>query len=188
MISCRDVETQAIFSLKGKPLNCYGHLRKTMYSNEELYFIMRSLGIEDGLEGLRYSKVIIATDADVDGMHIRNLLVTFFLTFFEQLALSEHLFILETPLFRVRNKRDTLYCYDARERDQACAKLGRACEVTRFKGLGEISPHEFGQFIGSDMRLLKVTVENQRTVPSMLEFFMGKNTPERRSYIMQNLV
>jgi DNA gyrase/topoisomerase IV subunit B len=188
MISCRDVETQAIFSLKGKPLNCHGHLRKTMYSNEELYFIMRALGIEDGLEGLRYSKVIIATDADVDGMHIRNLLVTFFLTFFEQLALSEHLFILETPLFRVRNKRDTVYCYDARERDQACAKLGRACEVTRFKGLGEISPHEFGQFIGNDIRLLKVTVENQRTVPSMLEFFMGKNTPERRSYIMQNLV
>jgi topoisomerase IV subunit B len=188
MISCRDVETQAVFCLKGKPLNCHGHQRKTVYSNEELYFIMRALGIEDGLEGLRYSKVVIATDADVDGMHIRNLLVTFFLTFFEQLALSEHLFILETPLFRVRTKRDTIYCYDARERDQACAKLGRTCEVTRFKGLGEISPHEFGQFIGEDMRLLKVTVENQRTVPAMLEFFMGKNTPDRRQYIMRNLV
>ncbi len=188
LISCRDVETQAIFCLKGKPLNCHGHLRKTVYSNEELYFIMRALGIEDGLEGLRYSKVIIATDADVDGMHIRNLLVTFFLTFFEQLVLSEHLFILETPLFRVRNKKETLYCYDSRERDQACARLGRGSEVTRFKGLGEISPHEFGQFIGEDMRLLKVTVENQRAVPAMLDFFMGKNTPDRRHYIMQNLV
>jgi len=187
LISCRDVETQAIFSLKGKPLNCHGHLRKTVYSNEELYFIMRALGIEDGLEGLRYSKVVIATDADVDGMHIRNLLVTFFLTFFEQLVLSEHLFILETPLFRVRNKKETVYCYDARERDRACARLGKTSEVTRFKGLGEISPHEFGQFIGPDMRLLKVTVENQRAVPGMLEFFMGKNTPERRRYIMQNL-
>jgi DNA gyrase/topoisomerase IV subunit B len=188
LISCRDVETQAIFCLKGKPLNCHGHLRKTVYANEELYFIMRALGIEDGLEGLRYSRVIIATDADVDGMHIRNLLVTFFLTFFEQLVLSEHLFILETPLFRVRNKRETVYCYDGRERDQACDRLGRGAEVTRFKGLGEISPHEFGQFIGADMRLLKVTVENPRAVPPMLEFFMGKNTPERRQYIMQNLV
>lgn len=188
LISCRDVETQAIFCLKGKPLNCHGHLRKTVYANEELYFIMRALGIENGLEGLRYSKVIIATDADVDGMHIRNLLVTFFLTFFEQLVLSEHLFILETPLFRVRTKKETVYCYDERERDQACKRLGPGCEVTRFKGLGEISPHEFGQFIGPDMRLLKVTVENQRTVPSMLEFFMGRNTPERRRYIMLNLV
>jgi DNA gyrase/topoisomerase IV subunit B len=188
LISCRDVETQAIFCLKGKPLNCHGHLRKTVYSNEELYFIMRALGIEDGLEGLRYSKVVIATDADLDGMHIRNLLVTFFLTFFEQLVLSEHLFILETPLFRVRTKKETVYCYDARERDQAGKRLGRGCEVTRFKGLGEISPHEFGQFIGPDMRLLKVTVENQRAVPGMLEFFMGKNTPERRHYIMENLI
>ncbi|NLF17560.1 MAG: type IIA DNA topoisomerase subunit B [Lentisphaerae bacterium] len=188
LISCRDVETQAIFCLKGKPLNCHGHLRKTVYSNEELYFIMRALGIEDGLEGLRYSKVIIATDADVDGMHIRNLMVTFFLTFFEQLVLSEHLFVLETPLFRVRNKRETVYCYDERERDAASARLGRGAEMTRFKGLGEISPNEFGQFIGDDMRLLKVTVENQRAVPGMLDFFMGKNTPERRRYIMQNLI
>ncbi|MBN2449316.1 MAG: type IIA DNA topoisomerase subunit B [Lentisphaeria bacterium] len=188
MISCRDVETQAIFCLKGKPLNCHGHRRKTVYSNEELYFIMRALGIEDGLAGLRYSRVIIATDADVDGMHIRNLLITFFLTFFEQLVLSEHLFILETPLFRVRNRQETLYCYDQRERDQACRKLGRGAEITRFKGLGEISPNEFGQFIGSDMRLLKVTVDNQRNVHDALEFFMGKNTPERRRYIMHNLL
>ena len=188
IISCRDVETQAIFCLKGKPLNCYGHLRRTVYRNEELYFVMKALGIEDGLEGLRYSKVIIATDADVDGMHIRNLLITFFLTFFEQLVLSEHLFILETPLFRVRTKKETVYCYDEHERDRATKRLGRGCEVTRFKGLGEISPREFGQFIGDDMRLLKVTVDNQRAVPDMLGFFMGKNTPARRRYIMRNLV
>ncbi len=188
MISCREPETQAIFCLKGKPLNCHGHRRETVYKNEELYFIMKSLGIEDGMDGLRYSKVIIATDADVDGMHIRNLLITFFLTFFEQLVLSEHLFVLETPLFRVRNKKETIYCYDERERDRACERLGKSHEITRFKGLGEISPQEFGPFIGEEMRLLTVTVDHHKNVPVLLNFFMGKNTPERKKYIMSNLL
>lgn len=187
MISSRNPEMQAIFCLKGKPLNCLGHRRKTVYQNEELYYIMKALGIEDGMEHLRYAKIIIATDADVDGMHIRNLLITFFLTFFEQLVLSEHLFILETPLFRVRNKKQTVYCYDERERDHAASSLGPSPEVTRFKGLGEISPSEFGQFIQADMRLLKVTVDLPRNVPDVLGFFMGKNTPERRDYIVHNL-
>ena len=188
MISCRDVETQAIFSLKGKPLNCYGHRWKTVYKNEELYYVMRALGVEEGMEHLRYERVVIATDADVDGLHIRNLLITFFLTFFEQLVLSEHLFILETPLFRVRNKKETIYCYDERERAEACTKLGKAPEVTRFKGLGEISPSEFGQFIGEDIRLQSVTIDNRHSVPDVLQFFMGKNTPERRQYIVDRLV
>ncbi|MBT3377776.1 MAG: type IIA DNA topoisomerase subunit B [Lentisphaerae bacterium] len=188
MISCRDVNTQAIFCLKGKPLNCHGHRWKTVYKNEELYFVMKSLGIEDGLESLRYAKVIIATDADVDGLHIRNLLITFFLTYFEQLVLSQHLFILETPLFRVRNKKQTIYCYDEQEREEAAAKLGKSIETTRFKGLGEISPGEFGQFIGDDIRLVPVTVDSLKSVPTMLDFFMGKNTPQRRSYIMENLI
>jgi DNA gyrase/topoisomerase IV subunit B len=188
MISCRDVDTQAIFCLRGKPLNCYGQKLETVYKNEEFYCIMKALGIEDGLESLRYEKVVIATDADVDGLHIRNLMITFFLTFFEQLVLTDHVFVLETPLFRVRNKRETIYCYDERERDEAWAKLGRTAEATRFKGLGEISPNEFSQFIGPDIRLLPVTVETMGLVPSILEFFMGKNTPERRQYIMENLV
>lgn len=188
MISCRDVNRQAIFCLKGKPLNCHGHRWKTVYKNEELYFVMKSLGIEDGLDNLRYEKVIIATDADVDGLHIRNLLITFFLTYFEQLVLADHLFILETPLFRVRNKKETIYCYDEQEREAAAAKLGKGIETTRFKGLGEISPGEFGQFIGDDIRLVPVTVDSMKSVPGMLEFFMGKNTPERRNYIMDNLV
>ncbi len=188
MISCRDVDTQAIFSLKGKPLNCHGHRQETVYKNEELYFIMRSLGIEEGMENLRYEKIVLATDADVDGLHIRNLLITYFLTFFEQLVMSEHLYILETPLFRVRNKKETIYCYDIRERNRAMKKLGKTAEVTRFKGLGEISPKEFGQFIGDDIRLRAVTVENMHHVPKLLEFFMGRNTPERRDYIMDNLV
>jgi DNA gyrase subunit B/topoisomerase-4 subunit B len=188
IISSRDVLNQAVFCLKGKPLNCYGHKQETVYKNEELYYIMRSLGIEDGLENLRYSKIIIATDADVDGLHIRNLLLTFFLTFFEQLVLSEHLFILETPLFRVRNKKTTIYAYDEEERDTAVASLGRDPEVTRFKGLGEISPKEFGQFIGDDMRLLSVDVESMHAVPELLDFYMGKNTPLRKRYIMDNLI
>ncbi|OGV65161.1 MAG: DNA topoisomerase IV [Lentisphaerae bacterium RIFOXYB12_FULL_65_16] len=188
MVSCRDVNTQAIYCLQGKPLNVHGHRRKTVYQNEELYYIMRALDIEDGLESLRYEKVILATDADVDGLHIRNLLITFFLTFFEQLVMAEHLFILETPLFRVRNKRETVYCYSEQERDAASERLGKASEITRFKGLGEISPNEFGQFIGDDMRLLQVTVGSLHSVPGLLEFFMGKNTPERRDYIMENLV
>lgn len=187
MISCRDVDTQAIFCLKGKPLNCYGHRQETVYKNEELYFIMRSLGIEDGMENLRYEKIVLATDADVDGLHIRNLLITFFLTFFEQLVMSEHLYVLETPLFRVRNKKETHYCYDIRERDRAVKRIGAGAEVTRFKGLGEISPKEFGQFISDDIRLRAVTVENMHHVPRLLDFFMGRNTPERRDYIMENL-
>ncbi len=188
MISCRDVETQAIFCLKGKPLNCHGHRWKTVYKNEELYYIMRALGVEDGLENLRYEKVVIATDADVDGLHIRNLLITYFLTFFEQLVLADHVFILETPLFRVRNKKETIYCYDEVERDEAVRKLGKSHEVTRFKGLGEISPSEFGQFVGDDIRLVPVAVDHRHIVPDLLNFFMGKNTPQRRQYIMERLV
>ncbi len=188
MISCRDVDTQAIFCLKGKPLNCFGHRQETVYKNEELYFVMRSIGVEESMENLRYEKIILATDADVDGLHIRNLLITFFLTFFEQLVLSEHVYILETPLFRVRNKKETIYCYDQRERQNAVSKLGGNCEVTRFKGLGEISPSEFGQFIGPDIRLRPVTVDNMHHVPMLLNFFMGRNTPERRDYIMERLV
>ena len=188
LISCRDVDIQAIFSLKGKPLNVLGHRQETVYKNEELYFIMQSLGVEDGLDSLRYQKVIIATDADVDGAHIRILLITFFLTFFEQLVLSGHLYILDTPLFRVRTKKETIYCYSEEERDQAVTRLGKTNEVTRFKGLGEISPKEFGQFIGDDIRIRKVSVDSQRMVPKLLEFFMGKNTPKRRSYIMDHLL
>ena len=189
MVSCRDVYTQAIFSLKGKPLNCHKEIFEKVYKNEELYYIMQALNIEDDIENLRYEKVIIATDSDVDGLHIRNLLITFFLTFFEQLVLSGHLYILETPLFRVRNKKETIYCYSEEERDAAMKKLGQASlEVTRFKGLGEISPDEFGQFIGEDIRLESVSIDHMRNVPEMLEFYMGKNTPDRREHIMSNLV
>jgi len=188
IISCRNVDTQAIFALKGKPLNCFGMKQATVYKNEELYFVMSALGIEEGLDDLRYAKVILATDADVDGLHIRNLLITFFLTFFERLVLSEHLFVLETPLFRVRNKKETIYCYGDAERIDALEKIGAGAEVTRFKGLGEISPGEFGQFIGPDIRLSRVTVNTMREVPQLLGFFMGKNTPQRRNYIMNNLV
>ncbi|MFO7821712.1 MAG: DNA topoisomerase IV subunit B [Lentisphaeria bacterium] len=188
MISCRNIDNQAVFSLKGKPLNSFGMKQTTVYNNEEMYFIMRALGVEDGLENLRYEKIVLATDADVDGLHIRNLLITFFLNFFEQLVLSEHVFILETPLFRVRNKKETHYCYNEAEKNEACRKLKASAEVTRFKGLGEISPTEFGQFIGPDIRLLPVTVDTMREVPSLLKFFMGKNTPDRRQYIMDNLI
>jgi len=181
------VETQAIFTIKGKPLNCYGLGKETVYKNEELYNIMSALGIENGLDGLRYNQVIIATDADVDGMHIRNLLLTYFLRFFEELVTRGHVHILETPLFRVRNQRETRYCYSASERDQALAELSKP-EVTRFKGLGEISPKEFGQFIGDDMRLLSVDIDSIASVPKALEFFMGKNTPERKEFIVNNLV
>ena len=191
MVSCRDVMTQAIFSLKGKPLNCFGEKIDKVYQNEELYFIMQTLNIEDELEGLRYNKVVIATDSDVDGLHIRNLLITFFLTFYEPLVLSGHLYILETPLFRARNKKETIYCYSETERDEAVSKLGghaKGVEVTRFKGLGEISPDEFGQFIGEDIKLVTVTVDHMRNVPEMLNFYMGKNTPQRKEHIMNNLV
>ncbi len=188
IVESRDVYTQAIFSLRGKPQNLHGMKFDKIYDNEELYYIMQALNIEEDIENLRYQKVIIATDADVDGLHIRNLLISFFLTFFEQLVVSEHLFILETPIFRVRNKQKTIYCYSEREKQDALRQLGSGAEITRFKGLGEISPSEFGQFIGKDMRLIDVNVEHSRDVPQMLEFYMGKNTPERRDYILKNLI
>ncbi len=190
MISSRDVYTQAIFSLKGKPLNCHKQKIDKVYDNEELFYIMQALNIEEDVEELRYNKVVIATDSDVDGLHIRNLLITFFLTYFEQLVLSGHLYILETPLFRVRNKTRTIYCYSEQERDQAVLELSRGVEITRFKGLGEISPDEFGAFIGNEIRLLSVTIDHMRNIQEMLEFFMGDNqkTPERRELIMNKLV
>ena len=188
MISSRDVHRQAIFPLKGKPLNCYGKKRDLIISNDEFYCIMRALNIEDGLEGLRYEKVIIATDADDDGMHIRNLLLTYFLYYFKELIMSDHLYILETPLFKVRDKSSTVYCYDEGERDHSLETLGGKPEITRFKGLGEISPKEFGQFIGDDMRLTKVSIDKIHEVGELLEFFMGSNTPARREFIMQNLI
>jgi len=187
LIASRDVHTQAVYALKGKPLNVYAHRRETVYNNEEIYNIMRALNIEGGVEGLRYNRVILATDADVDGLHIRNLLMTLFLHFFEDLVLDGHLFILETPLFRVRNKSATTYCYSEQEKTDAQESLGKKAEVTRFKGLGEISPREFGQFIGKDIRLEKVGIDRLADVSDMLGFFMGKNTPERRQYIMENL-
>jgi topoisomerase-4 subunit B len=187
LIQCRNVETQAIYTIKGKPLNCYGMGKETVYKNEELYNIMSALGIENGLDGLRYGKVVIATDADVDGMHIRNLLLTFFLRFFEELVTRGHVCILETPLFRVRNKQETRYCYSEGERD-AALKAIKSAEVTRFKGLGEISPKEFGQFIGEDIRLIDVDINSMASVPKALEFYMGKNTPERKDFIIKNLI
>jgi topoisomerase-4 subunit B len=186
MVQCRDVETQAVFSLRGKPMNCHGLERDVIYKNEELYNLMRALGIEDGIEGLRYARVVIATDADVDGMHIRNLLLTYFLRYFEELVLKGHLCVLETPLFRVRNRKETRYCYSDAERDRALAEL-RSPEVTRFKGLGEISPSEFGRFLGEDMRLIPVSVAGIGEIARCLEFFMGRNTPERRAFIVENL-
>ena len=188
IVSCRDVTTQAIFTLKGKPLNVCDLNRDAIYKNDEMYNLMRSLNVEDNLDLLRYNKIIMATDADVDGLHIRNLLLTFFLRFFEPLVFNGHVHILETPLFRARTKKETRYCYSEQERDEAMKDLGRACEVTRFKGLGEISPHEFKQFIGPDMRLTPVEVENQHAVSAILAFYMGKNTQERKDYIMDNLV
>lgn len=187
MVPTRDVQTQAIYSLKGKPLNCHGLKRDAIYKNEELYNIMRALGIEESIEGLRYNRVVIATDADVDGMHIRNLLLTFFLRYFEELVLKGHVYILETPLFRVRNKQVTEYCYSEIERDAAMDAI-KGHEITRFKGLGEISPKEFGQFIGEDIRLLSVAVNAIGDVARLLEFFMGKNTPARRDFIVDNLL
>ena len=186
-MASRDAFTQAIFALKGKPLNVYGRTRAAIYKNEELYNLMMALGIEDSFDGLRYNKVIIATDADVDGFHIRNLLLTFFLNYFEELVVAGHVHVLETPLFRVRNKKETHYCYSEKERDKTMAAISSP-EVTRFKGLGEISPSEFGQFIGKDMRLISVGMEHASKVPETLSFFMGKNTPERRAFIMENLV
>ncbi len=186
MVPTRDVYTQAIYSLKGKPLNCHGLKRDAIYKNEELYNIMRALGIEESMDGLRYNRVVIATDADVDGMHIRNLLLTFFLRYFEDLVLKGHVYILETPLFRVRNKKETRYCYSEGERDRATEEI-KGPEVTRFKGLGEISPKEFGQFIGEGIRLVQVSVGSMGEVEKSLDFFMGKNTPARKDFIVDNL-
>jgi len=188
IVSCRDVNNQAIFVLKGKPLNVWDLKRDIVYKNDEMYNLMCSLDIEDNLEGLRYEKVILATDADVDGLHIRNLLITYFFRFFDQLVHDGHLYVLETPLFRVRNKEETIYCYSEAERDQAAAKLGKSCEITRFKGLGEISPAEFKQFIGKEMRLSQVEYAPKTDAAGILTFYMGKNTPERKDYIMENLV
>ncbi len=188
IISSRDVQTQAVFALRGKPLNCFGKKQDTVYKNEEIYNLMRALNIENDIESLRYNRIVLATDADVDGMHIRNLLLTLFLHFFESLVLDKHLLILETPLFRVRNKKETVYCYSEKERDKATGRLGKQAEITRFKGLGEISPKEFGQFIGKNIRLEPVRITRLKEIPDMLDFFMGRNTPERREYIMENLV
>ena len=188
MVSTRDVYNQAIYSLRGKPENLHGKKRTEIYRNEELFNLMMALGIENDVENLRYGKIIIATDADFDGFHIRNLMMSFFLDFFEELVVAGHLHILETPLFRVRNKKETRYCYNIKERDMATKALGTTSEVTRFKGLGEISPHEFGQFIGEDIRLVEVNVKSLKDVKETLDFFMGKNTPKRREFIMGNLI
>ena len=184
----RDVNTQAVFSLRGKPLNSFGLTKKVVYENEEFNLLQAALNIEDGMEGLRYNKVIVATDADVDGMHIRLLMITFFLQFFPDLIKKGHVYILQTPLFRVRNKKKTTYCYTEEERIRAIQELGPNPEITRFKGLGEISPDEFRHFIGKDMRLEPVSLRKTDLVKEMLEFYMGKNTMERQNFIIQNLV
>ncbi len=186
--SCRDVNNQAVFVLKGKPLNVWDLKRDIMYKNDEMYNLMQALSVEDTTESLRYDKVILATDADVDGMHIRNLMITYFFKFFEQLVHDGHVYVLETPLFRVRNKDKTIYCYSETERDQATKELGGKPEITRFKGLGEISPREFAQFIGKEMRLSKVEYAPRAESGPIFDFYMGKNTPERKDYIMDNLV
>ena len=184
---CRDVESQAVFSLRGKPLNTFGLTKKVVYENEEFALLQAALGIEDDIESLRFNRVVIATDADVDGMHIRLLLLTFFLQFFPELIREGHLFILQTPLLRVRNKKKTIYCYDDDEREAAMKELGRNPEITRFKGLGEISPDEFKFMIGKDMRLDPVQMEEGRGLKEMLTFYMGKNTPDRQGFIIKNL-
>jgi len=188
IVMTRDPMTQAVFSLRGKPLNVHGMKIDQLYKNEEMYNLMSALNIEENIENLRYNKVILATDADVDGMHIRNLLITFFLTYFEGLVVSGHLFILETPLFKVRNKEKTFYCYSEEEKEKAIDTLKKGVEITRFKGLGEISPEEFKQFIAKDIRLLPVAIQNLSDVKPTLEFYMGKNTPARKDFIMANLV
>jgi len=188
IVSCRNVNTQAIYTLKGKPLNVCDLKKDALYKNEEIFNLMKSLDIEENTDNLRYNHVILATDADVDGLHIRNLMITLFLRFFQSLVERGHLEILETPLFRVRNKKETLYCYSEAERDAAMKKLRRAHEVTRFKGLGEISPSEFKAFIGKDMRLSPVTTSGDHAISETLAFYMGKNTQQRRNYIMDNLV
>lgn len=184
----RNVQSQAVFSLRGKPLNCFGLTKKIVYENEEFNLLQHALNIEEGLEGLRYHKIIIATDADVDGMHIRLLMMTFFLQFFPDLVRNGHLYILETPLFRVRNKKETIYCYSDEERLNAIEKLSPKPEITRFKGLGEISPEEFGKFINDDIRLEPVILNKDTTIPKILTYFMGKNTPDRQKFIIENLI
>lgn len=194
IVSARDPMTQAVFSLKGKPLNVFGQPMALLYKNDEMYNMMRALDIEDSVGNLRFDRIIIATDADVDGLHIRNLLLTFFLHYFESIVKRGHIYLLETPIFRVRTKEETIYCYSEKEKTAAERKLGgsgknkRQVEITRFKGLGEISPKEFKQFIGSDMRLRQVNIDILSEVPQVLEFYMGKNTPDRRDYIMEHLV
>jgi topoisomerase-4 subunit B len=183
----RNVDTQAVFSLRGKPLNAFGLTKKVVYENEEFNLLQHALNIEDGLEGLRYNNIVIATDADVDGMHIRLLMLTFFLQFFPDLVKRGHVFVLETPLFRVRNKQKTIYCYDESEKQKAIAELGNKPEITRFKGLGEISPDEFGKFINADIKLAPVILEQGDHIQHLLEYYMGKNTPERQEFIINNL-
>jgi topoisomerase-4 subunit B len=183
----RDVQTHAVFSLRGKPLNCFGLKKKIVYENEEFNLLQHALNIEESLDELRYNKVVIATDADVDGMHIRLLILTFFLQFFPDLVKRGHVYILETPLFRVRNKKETLYCYTDKERFDALRKLGKTAEITRFKGLGEISPDEFGAFIGEDIRLEPVLLTEDSSINKILEYYMGKNTPDRQEFIITNL-
>jgi topoisomerase-4 subunit B len=187
LTSCRDVQTQAVFALKGKPLNTYGLSKKVIYENEEFHLLQSALNIEDGLDGLRYNQVVIATDADVDGMHIRLLLIAFFLQYFPALIQNGHLYVLETPLFRVRNKKQSIYCYSDSEKRNAMETLGKAAEITRFKGLGEISPDEFKGFIGEDLRLEPVTMAHLHDTDELLSFFMGKNTPSRQEFIIDNL-
>ncbi|WP_209330350.1 DNA topoisomerase IV subunit B [Lunatimonas salinarum] len=183
----RNVQTQAVFSLRGKPLNCFGMTKKVVYENEEFNLLQHALNIEDGIEGLRYRKIVIATDADVDGMHIRLLIMTYFLQFFPDLVRNGHLFILDTPLFRVRNKKETIYCYTDEERQRAIHKLGKSAEITRFKGLGEISPEEFGTFIGDEIRLDPIILNKETKISELLSFYMGKNTPNRQTFIIDNL-
>ena len=187
LTKARDVETQAVFSLRGKPLNCYGMTKKIVYQNEELNLLQHALNIEDGIEFLRYNRVVIATDADVDGMHIRLLLLTFFLQFFPDLVREGHLFILDTPLFRVRDKKTTYYCYTDAEKQAAIRKLKGKAEITRFKGLGEISPNEFQDFIGEGIRLQPVIMTDDMNIDHILDYYMGKNTPDRQDFIVENL-
>lgn len=183
----RDVQTQAVFSLRGKPLNCFGLTKKVVYENEEFNLLQHALNIEDGIENLRYRKIVIATDADVDGMHIRLLMLTFFLQFFPDLVRNGHIYILETPLFRVRNKKETIYCYSEEEKQKAIEKLGGKPEITRFKGLGEISPDEFGEFIGENIKLEPIILRKETSITNLLSFYMGKNTPDRQNFIINNL-
>jgi topoisomerase-4 subunit B len=183
----RDVQTQAVFSLRGKPLNCFGLKKKIVYENEEFNLLQHALNIEESLEDLRYNKIVIATDADVDGMHIRLLILTFFLQFFPDLVRQGNIYILATPLFRVRSKKETIYCYSESEKQKALSKLGQNAEITRFKGLGEISPEEFSGFIGDEIKLEPVILSEETSIHKMLDYFMGKNTSDRQEFIINNL-